>query len=489
MQNNKPEYVICPFCCHRFHPNKADFRLTELSPPEKQGKGRKKAKSTAEKELDEKLYNYNIEILLNTEKESQANAMQFKAIDLDSLDIGSVDSDLIGGEVSYDEEEIKKYGFVQRITYKSADGKEVITDKRLCPNCHNDLPIGYGMRDTLLISVLGDARSGKSVFLTMLIAELENNPDFVSKLTFIGDKQVRESFYENYQKPLLKEHTLISSTKRRKIPPYAFNYWYKYKNEDGSLKENTIDIIFYDIAGEDLRDDSGIRLNGFNIKDSSGLIYLVDPTNFSKLSDLFRISDAALIEAIPEENSNQNIFNTLYNYFIGFDSEKSNIPMAMVLSKSDLFRYVRFDFFDNKPENRIQNTFNEEVHRGAVNMRSIKGINQEVRELLSHLGEDGILNNALGCFKAVNCFAVSSLGKKPTVEQISDPKTNETIERGFVDGPPNPFRVREAFYWILMRNRLLYKHENNVYILHGDAVDEENMSIWKRIWAFITGKK
>jgi GTPase SAR1 family protein len=344
------------------------------------------------------------------------------------------------------------------------------------------------VRETLLISILGDARVGKSVFLTVLISELENNPDFASKLTFIGAKQVRDTFYENYQKPLLKDHELISSTKRRKIPPYAFNFWYRFKNEDGAMEENSIDVIFYDIAGEDLRDDLGIRQNGFNIKDSSGLIFLVDPTNFGKLSDLFRFTDASLIDAIPEENSNQQIFNTLYNYFLGFDREKCPIPMALVLSKADLLSFVKLDFFDNKPENRIQNFFPDENHSGAINMRSVKGLNQEVRELLSFLGEESILNNALGCFKAVNCFAVSSLGKKPMIEQISDPETNETIERGYVDGPLQPFRVKEAFYWILMRHKLLHKYENNRYTLHSPPAPAKEKNLWQRFLAFILGR-
>ncbi|MCL2216227.1 MAG: hypothetical protein FWB91_04310 [Defluviitaleaceae bacterium] len=477
MFEKKQSHVICPFCCHRFHPNEADFRLpSSVGSVEKTpAKGRKKTTKAADvKEFDEKLYDYYIEILQVGEKDAAARAMQFPAVEIEN-----------NAAVSYSQEEMEKHGFAHRITYKPSTGKKITSDKRLCPNCHNDLPIGYGMRDTLLISILGDARSGKSVFLTMLIAELENNPDFVSKLNFIGDKQVRDSFYETYQKPLLKDHQLISSTKRKKIPPYAFNFWYQYKNEEGVVKENNIDLIFYDIAGEDLRDDSAIRQNGFNIKDSSGLIFLVDPTNFTRLSDLFRFSDSALIDAIPEENSNQNIFNTLYNYFLGFDREKSPIPMALVMSKSDLFNYVRFDFFDNKPENRIQNILSDEAHKNALNMRSVKGLNQEVREFLSHLGEDGVLNNALGCFKAVSCFAVSSLGKKPIVEQISDPITNETIEKGYIDGPLQPFRVKEAFYWILMRNQLLYKYENNRFVLHAvSSGSEERPTLWRRILAF-----
>ena len=422
--------VICPFCCHRFHANEAVF-------------------------LFSKKY---------------------------------VTADAEG--VSFNESDLAEYGFAQRITVTKPRGGIETLDKRHCPNCKHVLPTGYGMRKTLLISILGDARSGKSVFLTVLINQLENNPDFPSKLTFIGDGKVRENFYNTYQKPLLKEHTLISSTKRQKIPPYAFNYWYQYKDASGAFKENSIDIIFYDIAGEDLRDYDGIRKNGYNIKDSSGLIYLVDPTNFTKLSDLFRFSDSALIEAIPEDNSNQAIFDTLYNFFVGFDSKQSEIPLALTISKADLFKYVNFDFFGNKPKNRIQNLLSDEAHHGAVDMPSVKGIHQEVRELISHLGEDGVFNNALGCFKHVHCFAISSLGKKPIVEKISDPETNETVEKGFIDGQLEPFRVKEPFYWILMRNGLLMRHENNRYTTYGDTTEVEKnaLSFLQKIFKFLKRK-
>ena len=476
MAENVRKHVLCPYCCHKFHPNEADFRLNGAVSVGKASKGKKK--KDAGKVQDEQLYLYNREMLENTEAESKKNASQYPALSLESEN------------VKYSESELDKNGFVQRIIYTDAQGKQHNTEKRLCPNCHNTLPIGYGLRDTLLISILGDARSGKSVFLTMLIAELENNPDLVSKLTFIGDRKVKENFAETYQKPLLKEHTLISSTKRKRIPPFAFNFWYQYKAEDGTFKENTTDIIFYDIAGEDLRDDSAIRRNGFNIRDSSGLLFLADPTNFDQLTDLFRFSDNALIDAIPEDNSTQDIFSTLYNYFIGFEKDKSPIPFALALSKSDLFNYVNFDFFNNKPRNRIQNILPDEEHKGAVNMRCIRGLNLEVRELLSHLGEESILNNALGCFKNVSCFTLSSLGKKPSSQQISDPKTNETVEQGYIDGPPEPFRVKEAFYWILMRNGLLYQYENDRYSKTGEKVTAgvRSVSIWSWIMSLFKGK-
>jgi len=457
MMEATKRHVICPYCCHKFGHREADFRLSGASEGKAVKTRGRPRKSGPDKVLDLHLQRYNLEILQSSAADAKKNAMEYPAVSLG--DKG----------VYYSEEDFARRGLIDQITFVDPKGYKYTSDIRLCPNCHNVLPTGYGLRDTLLISILGDARSGKSVFLTMLIAELENNPDLTSKLTFIGDTRARDIFTENYQKPLLKEHTLVSSTKRKKIPPFAFNFWYQYKAEGGNLVENNLDIIFYDIAGEDLRDDHAIRQNGFNIRNSSGLIFLADPTNFNMLKDLFRFSDDALIDAVPAENSNQHIFNTLYNYFIGVQKDKSEIPFALALSKADLFRYARFDFFDNKPENRIQNLLDDESHKDALNMRCAKALNLEVRELFSHLREDALVNNAMGCFSAVNCFAVSSLGKKPSVEQTTDPTTNETIEKGYINGPPAPFRVKEAFYWILMKNGLLYRNENQKYTRTGQS--------------------
>ena len=467
------KHVICPFCCHKFAPNEADFRLTgtfEAKAVKSRGRPRK---SGPDKLLDERLQTYHLEVLQNTPAEAKKNAMELPVVRL--TDEG----------VKYSQEDTEARGFIQQVTYIDPKGYKYVTEVRLCPYCHNTLPTGYGARDTLLISILGDARSGKSVYLTMLINELENNPDLASKLTFIGDTRVRDIFTEQYQTPLLKEHKLISSTKRKKIPPFAFNFWYQYKGPDGEVLENNLDIIFYDIAGEDLRDEAAIRQNGFNIRDSAGLIFLADPTNFPTLRDLFRFSDDVLIDAVPPDNSNQAIFNTLYNYFIGLEKNKSQIPFALAVSKADLFRYARFDYFDNRPENRVQHLLIDENHKDALNMRTTRALNTEVRELFAHVKEDALVNNALGCFAHVSCFAFSSLGKKPAIEQIVDPKTNETIETGHLDGPPLPFRVKDPFYWILMKRGLLHKLENGQYLTNTNdapAVQQKKRPWWRRLF-------
>jgi GTPase SAR1 family protein len=448
--------VICPYCCHRFEPAEARFRLGGVLSHDK-------ADARAEnagKVLDNRLFNYHRVILQSSEEDAVREATQFPAVSVGELGVSVIP------------EEIERFGFPQSVIYTLPGGLTLRSETRLCPNCHNELPVGYGMRDTLLISVVGDARSGKSVFLTMLINELNNNDDMQSKLTFIGSSQVQEKLIRQYQQPLLVDHTLISSTKRRKVPPFAFNYWYRCKTENGVFKEKSIDVVFYDIAGEDLRDSASIRQNGFNIRNSSGLLFLADPTNFKRLTDLFRFSDHALIDAIPKDNSNQLIFDTFYNYFIGLENAKCPIPLALIISKSDLLNFTDIGFFTNKPDNRFMKLMHDERHDGALNMRCIKGLNSEARELLSFLGEDALLNNAWGCFKSVSCFVMSSLGKKPSVEQITDPATNETVEQGYLDGPPEPFRVKDAFYWLLMKNGHLYKYENGRYVL-GHLSDEE----------------
>jgi len=412
-------------------------------------RGRKKATDNG-LVRDEKLFAYFTEILRESEKTATSKSLKFESV--------TPYDPFVEGRG----EDLKKFGFYSEITF--ADGvKQCVSRERLCPNCHNILPVGYGLRETILISIIGDARAGKSVYLTMLINELEKNRDFPSKLSFIGDESTRELIYANYQKPLIEDRILIDSTKRRRIPPFSYNYWYKYRDKTGELLENTIDIIFYDIAGEDMRDDSSIRRNGFNIRDSSGLIFLLDPTNFRSLRDVFMLYDRDIIDAIPAANSIQRVFSAMFNYFIGMDKEKSPIPLALTISKVDLFKFAELDFFSNRPNSRVQTELEGETFDGFIDLRINRGINLEVKELLSYLNEDSVIHNAYGCFKHMSCFAVSSLGRKPITEKISDPETNETIEHGYVDGEPEPFRVKDPFYWVLLKNDLLYCGEGGEY--------------------------
>jgi GTPase SAR1 family protein len=419
---------------------------TTLDAPKK--RGRKKA--DAGMVQDEKLFTYFTKILGEADKTAAPKSLKYESVSPFDL------------RVEGKTEDLEKYGFFSEIVFDNGTLRLESRD-RLCPNCHNLLPVGYGLRDTILISIIGDARAGKSVYLTMLISELENNRDFPSKLSFIGDEGTRELIYANYQKPLLEERILIDSTKRKRLPPFSYNYWYKYRDASGELRENTIDIIFYDIAGEDMRDGSSIQRNGFNIRDSSGLIFLLDPTNFRSLKDVFMLRDRDIIDAIPSENSIQRVFSAMFNYFIGMDKDKSSIPLALTISKVDLFSFAELDFFSNRPHSRMQSELEGENFDGFIDLRLNRGINLEVKELLSYLNEDSVIHNASGCFKHMSCFAVSSLGRKPITEKISDPLTNETIERGYVDGEPEPFRVKDPFYWILLKNDLLYCGEASEY--------------------------
>lgn len=49
---------------------------------------------------------------------------------------------------------------------------DVVTTKRVCPECHNDLPGGYDSISGRIIALVGPKTSGKSTYVTVLIREL-----------------------------------------------------------------------------------------------------------------------------------------------------------------------------------------------------------------------------------------------------------------------------------------------------------------------------
>ncbi|GHV41540.1 hypothetical protein FACS189490_08670 [Clostridia bacterium] len=176
------------------------------------------------------------------------------------------------------------------------------------------------------------------------------------------------------------------------------------------------------------------------------------------MRDYLAVKDRELLSGMDAESSVRNIFSAMYSYFLGLSRDKSDIPLALVVSKADLFGFAELPFFDDKPQSRIQNLLPGEDNAGYLNAGGVRALNSEVRELLKYLSEEQVLNNALGCFKNVSCFSVSSLGKKPVTDG----------EKMVVPGKAEPFRVKEPFYWILRKNGLFLNYEAT----EKDASDE-----------------
>ncbi len=422
--------VICPYCCMKFKPKEIHFRLNHKL--EDSSDTEKKGNIADGEKLDEYLFHYYMNVLGWDQETAKEESYRLPYVKFDPMS-----SDFTFDKVLFVEKE-----YINEVLYK----KEQLLTKRLCPYCHNELIPGAGRDEMLLISIIGDTNVGKTVYLTVLTELLQQDPYFKGALQFAGSTEEKEMYLGNFKK-LIRDMEMLPGTERIKVPPMPFYYNYNYIDEYGHEKENSIIVIFYDIAGEDCRSMESMKKKGLNIKYSSGILFLVDPSRFCYIKD--KVADA-------DEIDNRyvvDIFGALNQFLIAntYDT-KTHIPTAIVLTKSDLLHDI--PYFKMRYPELLEDE--REVHKGYVDQAFIEEEGKKIREFLQYAREYSLLNNTK-FFSDVAFFMVSALGKSP---ELIDEKYSDFQYIGF-QGGIEPYRVTDPFYWILMKNNLISIREHN----------------------------
>lgn len=433
--------VICPYCCKTFMPNQVDFRLmkpalktAEAVKTEEAGyEGYKNAWDKKEAvignsvlEIDAQLANYYMECLQYTETDAEANAMRLPAVSIDYTD---------NTKVWFDQKEYQKYGYVTKVKYQ---GQEL--DERLCPYCHNRVIFHAGEHEMKLISVIGDTNVGKSIYITMLEKMLQEDLRFKGTMKFMGTPEEKNLYFGKIEE-LLNKKEMHGATEREKIPPMPFLY--QYKTSDG--KAHSYLIVFCDIAGEDCREKESLRRNGYHLKASSGLLFLIDPTRFQRVKN-----------SIDGENEisqlyQQEIFTAIDQYLIAETHEsKIKIPAAIVLTKSDMLKEIGVVRGSEKYQEVLEDAEGNEKHPGFFDKKVAADLNYIVPGLMADLGAATLCNVVEGSFETYNYFVVSSLGKSPQKVEVDEHGRERTVKR--IEGHIAPYRVTEPFYWLLSQS-------------------------------------
>lgn len=306
-------------------------------------------------------------------------------------------------------------GFVQSAI--DVFGKK--TSIRICPICHNPLPPMYGKYPAKFISTVGITSSGKTVYLSQLIKQfgLYMTKVGITAWSLSGNE---EEFVETH--PVEQGIRLPIGTPPASLPKPLF-YNIVYGGE-------TITIVLYDIAGENCVDPRGMERFGPFIANSDAISLILDPAQF------------AMVRANSEKVADPTtVVNAMYNAFLGGINQKSDIPIAICLSKSDKLR-------GNEMIHENSNIFTPLTSSGnGFNVQQYNNVQGEVRKFLNDQEQGKVLINAVQTqFSDTGYFAFSSLD--------CDVEILGKDEQGPIYAPietPNPLRIEEPILWILWR--------------------------------------
>lgn len=389
--------IVCPYCFSKFHHEDVVFRAAH------------------HREDDEALALQEDELLNNYRG-------KFGLAPIDELE-AIIDPALIP-------EENKMYS--DRVLMGVSDKYSVTTKHRLCPACHNDLPVTAGKHPSNIVSIVGATSVGKSVYMTSLIHTLQhvtaNNFDAAC---IPLDNEISKRFRREYEIPLFENGRLLKSTETtNRQEPFIFQFVFK------DMDQAPLTLVFFDVAGEGMTDKDYIKLHAAHIKNSAGILFLVDPMQIRAIREklIHQMGEnPGKIVGLADEP--REVVISLFGDFIAhLENSKTEIPTAVVLTKSDLLNALKHEEGEYIRTN--SNVFHNVMHRGYLNLDEYENINGEIRRFLQKV--DVPFVNALDVyFKDTSYFAVSALGSNPVDQQVS--------------GIISPIRVDEPFIWLLYK--------------------------------------
>lgn len=316
--------------------------------------------------------------------------------------------------------------------------------RRVCKHCDKLLP-EREIDETLNIAIVGDTSSGKTHYIAVLIDQLKRGVivqagSGSSRLISL-DQETDRRYRDRYYKPIIEERDArTAGTQRGKfdaagvpIPSEPLVYQLTLSS-NATSPARAVNLLFYDIAGEDIADSISIVQFGEYILRADAILYLADPVTMERV----RQQLPAYLQPDPASISARSAHEVLTTIMYRFEQyqrvqpgERVDVPTAIILSKSDLLRYtipisVQRNFI----------IFQRSSYDGKAHTQELLRMHQEVESCLRAYNEQALLQVSKR-FTNLNFFASSATG--------SPPDSNGKYIR--ID----PVRCLDPFIWVLWK--------------------------------------
>lgn len=302
---------------------------------------------------------------------------------------------------------------------------------RKCPNpeCGYLLPYSIERAQNVSIAVVGDISSGKTTYLSALFHEIEERW-VKNNSRLIQAKCLTEYIKRDYLEPYIGKTQHVATHPNRSAYYEPLIYELKFR-KTGNTPAKQINLILYDGSGEDQTSLTRAEYYARYILYASAIIFLVDP--IGSMSDLRQQlgikSDEELglkrYRAYQVFDMTLELFKSFYGTTV--KERLRSIPLAIMFSKSDLFKYM-------VPATTSFRFLSHYAHPHYLDLDDRRIIDKEVRRLLEESQERVLLKLAKK-FSSVNFFASAATGCS----------TDATGHYPFVD----PCRCLDPLLWIL----------------------------------------
>ena len=318
-----------------------------------------------------------------------------------------------------------------------------------CPHCRRELPFDFISCPVRIISIVGNAQSGKSYYLAVLTKLLpeylfqhtstvlqDANPAGNARLsslrnTLFGARKPEEAFLAKTE---LEDDMYARCQRydRTVFMPLPFIY---SLSRDGCPDRPT--IVFYDNAGEHFQPgiDNNLQPGAEHVSHAAGILFMFDPFHSPGFRELMRDQGDPQLEN-PVIDDHDVILSEMKVRVLKLrnlpGNEKVLTPLAVILGKSDGWLHAL--------PTPLRTDLNAD---GRLNPLAIDENSDTLRQLLMEKSPN-VVANAESFSKSVKYFAVSSFGHVPVPIQTKG---------GFTQVPDparlKPYMAEAPVLWIL----------------------------------------
>lgn len=314
-----------------------------------------------------------------------------------------------------------KSGEVRGIKYKLCPNEEKAPNGRLI--CGKRLPLRFFDSDSIVISLIGGAGTGKTYYFMALKRILEDSElnalGISGNIFFPPGDSTSEQYYQKLQEQINNGEILDATSADQGVEQTALGL---EVNIDRDGKRKTVYFTFFDNPGEGFKEVEYIIRN-MNIHKSDAVIFLIAPEQIRQLiphiegeggepsTPLLRVINN-IINILKRDNYDDESDSSIIGQVIDrFQTTKIEIPVAFCFSKYDLIEHV---FHISIPHDLIDREFRSivNVQDNSINYNEIDYISQSIQDKINHFAIHHLINSIPSNFSNYHYFGIQSIELK-----------------------------------------------------------------------------
>ena len=227
--------------------------------------------------------------------------------------------------------------FKEKLGWKSIQEKSCpkcaqITQRFVCPHCHNWLPVEMIEKGSEIISVIGGPASGKSNYIVSLIHQLMKYQARLGlnvTLQQVGrnDEEKTSNMYRVAKQKIFENKEALPKTQEAKNPiPWIIRL-------ESTTTKKAVYLVFYDTAGESFKNTEVMERDALYFRYSKAVIVAFDTLAIPKIKRVLEMNN---IENVTEAYDYKEMWNTIKVFHENHKHYKmTEHPYAFVFTKFD----------------------------------------------------------------------------------------------------------------------------------------------------------